>query len=78
MDKQRGNTQERRGRIMKISEAKSLTPEEFAELDAAYSGFEKENTKNHPVRDEGETFMEFLKKGSEKIKSDPTVKKILS
>lgn len=32
-------------RIMKISEAKSLTPEVFVELDAAYSGFEKEHTK---------------------------------
>lgn len=62
---------------MKIAEAKDLTLEEFAKLDAAYSGFEAENTKNHPLRDEDESFMEFIKKGSEKIKSDPTVKKIL-
>lgn len=79
MDKETQNERikERRGKIMKISKAKSLTPEEFAKLDAAYSGFEAENTKNHPVRDEGETFMEFIQKGSEKIKSDPTIKKIL-
>lgn len=77
MDKLKGKTEESRGRIMKISEAKRLTPEEFAKLDAAYGGFEAENTKNHPVRDENESFMEFIKKGSEKIKSDPTVKKIL-
>ena len=63
--------------IMKIAEAKKLSPEKFAELDEAYSGFEMENTKNHPIRDEGESFMDFIKKGSEKIKTDPTVKKIL-
>lgn len=62
---------------MKISQAKELSYEEFAKLDDDYGGFEKENTKNHPVRDEGETFMEFIKKGSEKIKTDPAIKKIL-
>lgn len=77
MEKIKKQTKERRGRIMKIAEAKDLTLEEFAKLDAAYSGFEAENTKNHPLRDEDESFMEFIKKGSEKIKSDPTVKKIL-
>lgn len=77
MKKIKKQTKERRGRIMKIAEAKDLTLEEFAKLDAAYSGFEAENTKNHPLRDEDESFMEFIKKGSEKIKSDPTVKKIL-
>lgn len=77
MEKIKKQTKERRGRIMKIAEAKDLTLEEFAKLDATYSGFEAENTKNHPLRDEDESFMEFIKKGSEKIKSDPTVKKIL-
>ena len=70
-------TNKRKGSVMKIAEAKSLTPEEFEKLDTAYSGFEAESTKNHPVREDGESFMEFIKKGSEKIKSDPTVKKIL-
>lgn len=76
--KHRGmQTEERRGIRMKISEAKELTLEEFSELDEAYSGFEAEKTKNHPLRDEDESFMEFIQKGSEKIKSDPMVKKIL-
>ena len=80
MDRETKNerTEERRGTIMKIAKAKSLTPEEFAKLDDAYSGFEAENTKNHPMRDEDESFMDCIKKGSEKIKSDPTVKKILN
>ena len=65
------------GRTMTVKEAKELTFERFLELDKAYGGFEIENTKNHPIRDEDETFMEFIKRGSEKIKSDPTIKKIL-
>lgn len=77
MYKQNKATGERRGKRMKISEAKELTLKEFSVLDEAYSGFEAETTKNHPVRDEGETFMEFIEKGSEKIKHDPAVKKIL-
>lgn len=62
---------------MKIGEAKELSFEEFSRLDDAYGGFATEISKNHPLRDEGEEFMEFVKKGSEKIKTNPTVKKIL-
>lgn len=77
MEERENKIQEEKGRKMKISEAKNLTKEEFEKLDEAYGGFEKENTRNHPVREENESFMEFIKKGSDKIKSDPAVKKIL-
>lgn len=65
------------GKTMNIEEAKALSLEEFSRLDETYGGFNTENTKNHPLRDKGESFMEFAKKGSEKIKSDPVIKKIL-
>ena len=77
MEGENSKAKERTGKKMKIEEAKKITPEEFKKLDDAYGGFETENTKNHPLRDEDETFMQFIKKGSEKIKSEPAVKKIL-
>ena len=70
-------TNERRGRTMKIAEAKSLSFEEFKKLSSDYGGFEMENTKNHPLRSNGESFMDFIKKGSRKIKTDPAIRKIL-
>lgn len=77
MEEEKYHTEEKRGRTMKIAEARGLTFEEFAKLDDEYGGFEMESTKNHPLRDEGESFMEFIKKGSEKIKFDPVIKEIL-
>lgn len=41
-------------------------------------GLKQKTQKNHPVRDNNESFMEFIKRGSEKIKSEPTVRKMLS
>ncbi|MCM1246735.1 MAG: hypothetical protein NC293_13940 [Roseburia sp.] len=62
---------------MKIKKAKSLSLEKFSELDDIYGGFDGEKTKNHQIREEGESFMDFMKKGSKKIKNDPVIKKIL-
>lgn len=77
MKNKRQETEERRGRTMRITEAKGLSLEDFEMLDDDYSGFDAESTKNHPIRDEEETFMQFIKKGSEKVKLDPAVQKIL-
>lgn len=75
-DKKKDST-ERRGETMNLEEAKRLSADDFEKLDEVFGGFDAENTKNHPLRNEGESFMEFAKKGSEKIKSDPIIKKIL-
>lgn len=66
-----------RKRTMKIADAKRMSLEEFSELDDLYGGFDAERTKNHPIRVEGESFMDFMKKGSKKIKNNPVIKKIL-
>ncbi len=71
------NVRKEKKRVMKIEEAKNLSFEEFSELDDAYGGFTAENSKNHPLRNEDESFMEFVKKGSEKIKNNPAIRKIL-
>lgn len=68
---------ERGGSQMKIEEAKELSLEKFSMLDDVYGGFDVESSKNHPIREDGESFMEFAKKGSEKLKNDPVIKKIL-
>ena len=70
-------TKEHRRTTMKIKEAKGLSLEEFSKLDETYGGFDVESSRNHPVREEGESFMQFIKKGSKKIKNDPVIKKIL-
>lgn len=77
MENKNDRIKERGGRTMKIEEIMGLSLEEFAELDDAHSGFDAESTGNHPLRDEGETFLQFVKKGSEKIKFDPALKTIL-
>lgn len=77
MEEERIKAKERRGKKMKVSEAKLLTLEEFSKLDDEFGGFDSESSKNHPIRKEGEGFMDFMKKGSKKIKNDPVVKKIL-
>lgn len=65
------------GKTVKISEAKNMSLEEFSALDELYGGFDAEKTKNHPIREKEESFMDFMKKGSKKIKDDPIIKSIL-
>lgn len=65
------------GKTVKILEAKTMSLEEFSQLDDMYDGFDAESSKNHPIRDDGESFMDFMKKGSKRIKNDPIIKKIL-
>lgn len=77
MESRKEGTGNRGGKAMKIEEAKSLSLEEFSKLEDIYGGFDTESSKNQPIRKKGESFMEFAKKGSEKIKNDPVIKKIL-
>lgn len=60
---------------MTIEKAKQLTPEEFAALDAA--SIPDERPKDTPMKHDGESFTDFIKKGSERIKNDPAIKAVL-
>ena len=54
-----------------------MTCEEFCQLYQECDGFNGEFYKNHPILEEGEPFIDFLKKGSESLKSREMIKNIL-
>ena len=56
---------------MKIGMIKSLPLEAFSNV-GSDKGF-----KIGPVRKEGESFMDFLKKGSGRIKNDPLIRSLV-
>ena len=56
---------------MTIKQAKRLTLDEFSRLD---DGSEAKIKQNHSLKRAGESFMEFVKGGSEKLKSDPVIR----
>lgn len=61
-------------RTMTIEEAQSLTFEEFSILDEACKGFNGQMYKNHQIRTSEETFGDYLKEGSSKLKENPMIK----
>lgn len=63
--------QKGRGNRMNVQKALLLTFDEFVELANTCNGFNDEIYKNHQVHYEGESFGEFMAKGSARIKKDP-------
>lgn len=57
---------------MKMSSAEKLgfTKEKFDRLYDSCDGFDSKPNKNHPAYEDGETFEEFLRKGSKKVVED--------
>lgn len=57
---------------MKIGMVKSLPLEAFSN-----TGSDKKDFEIGPVREENESFMEFLKKGSGRMKNDPLIQALI-
>jgi hypothetical protein len=57
------------GRVMNIEKGMEITSEEFVRLNNEYGGFNSENYHNHQTHDSSESFYDYIRKGSEKIKN---------
>lgn len=56
---------------MKILEISKLTPETFINLE------EEKEPASHSLKEENESFMDFVRKGSEQIKENPIIINVL-
>lgn len=62
---------------METKKAFGMSYEEFCHLYQECDGFNGEFYKNHPILNEGESCVDFLKKGSSSLKDMVMIKNIL-
>lgn len=69
------NVNMKKGEIaMTIEKALSLSTDEFIRLSDECNGFNDEMYKNHPIHTDDETIIDFLLKGSQRIKDNPAIR----
>ena len=59
--------------IISAAEKLGFNKDVFDRLYDSCNGFDSRPNKNHPTYEEGETFEEFLKKGSKKVVEDSSL-----